>query len=302
MSTILSRPAQPLSTDGLGCSLEKLDESRQIRSGGVVFYKKGSDTGAPGQVVMPASARGFLIGLSTSAWHRRRIFDGRRSRVHDFDQNSLYLRRFADDYKADLEGSFQFILMEFPQAALEQAADAADMSRVTELQCVDQASDPVLGGLLRSLFARADGNADRCALFVDQLSTAIGIHLLHRYGDGRAAPASGRRRLSSRREAIAKELIRSRLNGNLSVADLAAACGLSKAAFLVEFRESTGKTPHQWLMQYRLERARGLLLFSQMSLQEISNDCGFSDQSHFSRVFSAVMGVPPATWRKTNVM
>lgn len=301
MSAALVGSAQPQVTDALGCSLEKLDESRQIHSGGVIFHKKGSNAGAPGQVIMPASARGYLIGLSTSAGHRRRIFDGRRSRVHEFDENSVYLRRFADDYKADLEGSFQFILMEFPQAVLDQVADAADIARVTELRCVDHAPDPVLGGLLRSLFATADGHADRCALFVDQLSTAIGIHLLHRYGDGHAATASGRLRLSSRREAIAKELIRSRLNGDVSVADLAAACGLSKAAFLAEFRESTGKTPHQWLMQYRLERARGLLLFSQMSLQEISDDCGFSDQSHFSRAFSAATGAPPAIWRKINV-
>ena len=68
--------------------------------------------------------------------------------------------------------------------------------------------------------------------------------------------------------------------------------------FLRAFRKTMGLAPHQWLMVRRVERARELIQEGEQPLSEIALDAGFSDQSHFTRVFSQQMGVSPGAWRR----
>lgn len=82
------------------------------------------------------------------------------------------------------------------------------------------------------------------------------------------------------------------------VATLAAACGLSGSHFAHAFKKSTGVPPHRWLLLRRVERAREMMERTGESLSAIALSCGFSDQSHFTRAFGAVMGRSPAVWRR----
>ncbi|WP_026616641.1 AraC family transcriptional regulator [Ensifer aridi] len=285
--------------DSLGCSLDKLDDDRTIEDRNLIFHHKRSSSGPPGRVSTPGSGRGYLIGLSASGGHKRRIHKEHHSTVHDFDENSIYVRDFADDYRADLSGSFDFMLLEVSRNALERIADAADIAGVSELHAVAERPDPVLGGMLGALFATMDGQAHRSALFVDQLSAAIGIHVVQQYGNGHAGMTRGGRRLSVRAQRTIRDLIQSRLGGDLTVEDLASACNLSQATFLRAFRQTMGKTPYRWLQQQRIEKARHLLQFSQAPLSEIACLCGFSDQSHFTRAFLHATGATPGAWRRS---
>jgi AraC family transcriptional regulator len=61
---------------------------------------------------------------------------------------------------------------------------------------------------------------------------------------------------------------------------------------------NTGLAPHQWLVQQRIAKAKDLLTRSSQSLADIASDCGFSDQSHFTRVFLRAVGATPAEWRR----
>ncbi|OHV78115.1 AraC family transcriptional regulator [Ensifer sp. LCM 4579] len=299
MTDVSSIAASGRSHDSLGCSMDRLDDDRTIEGRDVTFYRKRSASAPPARVTTPATGRGYLVGPSAAGGHRRRIFKEHHSTVHDFEQNAVYLRNFADDYRADLSGSFNFMLLEINHSAVERIADAADYRNVSELRSLAAHPDPVLGGMLGALFATVDGSADRSALFVDQLSVAIGVHIVQQYGNGRGGAAAGGRRLSSRCQAKIKDLARSRLNGDLTVEELASACNLSQATFLRAFRESMGKTPYRWLLQQRIEKAVDLLQFSQTSLKEIATICGFSDQSHFTRAFVQVMGAAPGAWRRS---
>lgn len=290
------RPTQK--TDSFGCALQKLDCDQRIPGASIDFFRKHSRAGAPGHVTMPESGRGFLIGLSAAGGHRRRIFKGRCSAVHDFAEDTVYVRDLSDPYAADLEGSFDFILLEISKAALSQLTDGSGTTAVTRLCETAGQHDPVLAGLSKALFSSLDPDRQPSALFVDQMSVAIGVHLIRQYGDGRETGSDRRRALSKRAENRAKELLRSRLQADLSIADIAAQCNLSPSAFLRAFRETAGVTPHQWLMQQRLDQARTLLLKSVLTISEISATCGFSDQAHFTRAFSAATGTPPAAWRR----
>ena len=103
---------------------------------------------------------------------------------------------------------------------------------------------------------------------------------------------------------IASPLINRRpgahIDGGVTLDDLARACDLSKRHFTRAFRQSTRMAPYQWLQYRRMEKAKQLLKTSFASLSVIALDCGFADQSHFTRTFSRLVGVTPGIWRRTN--
>lgn len=96
----------------------------------------------------------------------------------------------------------------------------------------------------------------------------------------------------------AKEIYLENLARNLLCNDVARACKLSGAHFARAFKASTGLPPHQWVKAARIELARDLLENSSTPLVDIAGVCGFSDQSHFSRIFFGVMGTSPGMWRR----
>ena len=90
------------------------------------------------------------------------------------------------------------------------------------------------------------------------------------------------------------------LSEEVSLSRLAAECGLSTRHFARAFRLSTGMPPHRWLVRLRVERAKELLQTRALSLVDVALFSGFADQSHFTRVFKAVIGVAPGVWRRMN--
>jgi AraC family transcriptional regulator len=96
----------------------------------------------------------------------------------------------------------------------------------------------------------------------------------------------------------AQELLAADPGRRPSIAEVAAACQLSRGHFSKAFRASTGLPPHRWLMAQRIERARQLLLHSPLSISEIADDCGFSDQSHLTRAFADALGLAPRQWQR----
>ena len=288
--------------DTLGCRLSMLDDDRRIHAAGLTFHRKKAATAPREPVATAPTSRGYLLGLSFAGGHQRRIFHPHHATTHDFAENTLYLRSFQDSYRAELSGSFDFALLEIGPSAIERMADGADLQGVSELRIACGEHDPVLAGLMGALFSPVSDRLEHSALFVDQLSMAIGMHVVHRYGNAQrqtVAPRLTGRRLSQRSLAAVQEMICSRLGGDLSLEDLARACNLSESTFLRAFRETVGKTPHQFLMAERVEKARNLLAFSDMSISEIAGICGFADQSHFTRVFSRLVGAAPGTWRRS---
>ncbi|MEB2847952.1 helix-turn-helix domain-containing protein [Endobacterium cereale] len=298
-TTASKNPADE-STDSYGCPFDKLYKNQMIRGAGLTVLRKGSRDAFLQQVESPASDRGFVVGVSTLPGHTRRIFHAHHVTTHVFLHDTVYIRGLAEDYKADLDGPFDFLLLELSHSSLETIAQEADLPTISALKTITAQPDPVLANLARALIPALDHPEEASKLFVDQLTAAIGTHVVQQYGDRSLVRASKPRRLSRLQENTAKSMILENLQGAVSVAELAQACNLSRGYFIHAFRETTGMTPYQWLLRERISRARTLLLASDASLSDVAIACGFSDQSHFTRVFSTVVGVTPGTWRRTS--
>jgi len=88
------------------------------------------------------------------------------------------------------------------------------------------------------------------------------------------------------------EYMRVNFDESLKLETLAHISGLSKYHFLRKFKEEFNMTPHAYLLQIRIQNAKNMLLQNR-ALCEIAHSCGFSDQSHFTRVFNKIYGMSP---------
>ncbi|WP_376739006.1 MULTISPECIES: helix-turn-helix domain-containing protein [Pseudomonas] len=65
------------------------------------------------------------------------------------------------------------------------------------------------------------------------------------------------------------------------------------------FKKNTGVSPRDWYQQLRIAKAKRMLLSTCLPISQIGAECGFSDQSHFTRVFTKTVGCTPLNWRRS---
>ena len=78
---------------------------------------------------------------------------------------------------------------------------------------------------------------------------------------------------------------------------LAAVAGVGVWTFARHFRESFGRTPHAYVIERRIDRARRLLAQGGLPIKEVASVCGFADQAHMTRVFQTHLHTTPAALR-----
>lgn len=94
-----------------------------------------------------------------------------------------------------------------------------------------------------------------------------------------------------------EDIVRNNYTFNLSLADYANLACMSVPTFKREFKRIFKESPARWIMWKRLHLAEDLLTNTNMSIGEITFECGFENQTHFSRIFKEKMGVSPLRFR-----
>ena len=136
------------------------------------------------------------------------------------------------------------------------------------------------------------------SLFVDYIMLAVCSYLADKYGDGAPPPAVRKGGLTTAQLRRAKEILVANSSGHLLLADVAQECGLSRQYFSKAFKATTGLAPHRWLRQHRIDHAKQRLSETSLPIADIAILCGFADQSHLTRVFTTLVGLSPAAWRR----
>lgn len=96
---------------------------------------------------------------------------------------------------------------------------------------------------------------------------------------------------------LAKRYIGENVKKKICITDICNELGCSKSTLLTAFKSKYGTTVNTYITESRLELAVHLLLDGDMTISEIASETGFSDQSYFSKVFSAKYGTPPSEYR-----
>jgi AraC family transcriptional regulator len=181
---------------------------------------------------------------------------------------------------------------------LEQALNDSRQTRV-ELQERYGLQDQVMRHLIEVLLYEKRQGFQSGAFFLDGIAAALASHLIRYYSADSPLIANsvGGMAPSTLRRCIA--LMEARLEADLGLGELASEAGLSTSHFIRSFRESTGKTPYQFLLDRRVQRAQTLMRDPRASLAEIARATGFADQQHLARVFGRITGVTPSTYRRS---
>jgi len=130
-------------------------------------------------------------------------------------------------------------------------------------------------------------------MYGEALSTALTVHLLRKYGATVPEPKSRYGRLPREKLLRAVEYIRDQLDTDLTVSGIAQAVYMSPYHFTRLFKESTGQSPHQYVVEARVRKAKELLTTGKFTISEAAYHVGFVDQSHLTRHFKRVFGLPP---------
>jgi len=113
-----------------------------------------------------------------------------------------------------------------------------------------------------------------------------------------AAPEIGRGGLPGWRLRRVVDFMSDNLASDIDIDELVSRCGLSRAQFFRAFRQSTGQTPHRYLVGLRLDRARELLETSKRSVADVAQAVGMGSNAGFARLFRERFGEQPARYRR----
>jgi AraC family transcriptional regulator len=230
--------------------------------------------------------------------------DGRLVEVPAFGSGALSCLDLREAWTMDLSAPFDSFHTFIPWTAFDEVTSELRRPRIDALNRrigVEQRDETMLG-LARSLNPVLARPEHATALFTDHVFLAMVTHLAVTYGGagssgGHAARAKARL-LSPLEERRVTSRLLDDLTSDTSLADLAALTGRSRSHFIRAFKQSTGVPPHRWLLMQRVKRAKELLRGTNTPIAEVALTCGFSDQSHLTRVFSKAFRISPGAWRR----
>lgn len=197
----------------------------------------------------------------------------------------VHARRWYDEARA--------VVVALGAGLLDAAAEGLGLGH-TGMQLATGA-DGTARHLILALREEVESGGRGGLLFAESVGQALAVHLLQRYAPPRPVRRGGGLAPPQLRGAL--EFIAAHLADNPSLSDIAAAAGLSPYHFARRFRASLGRSPHQFLLQARIERAKSLLRDRRHSLVEVALTTGFAHQSHFTATFRRLTGLTPQRYR-----
>ncbi|WP_074653347.1 helix-turn-helix domain-containing protein [Terriglobus roseus] len=197
-------------------------------------------------------------------------------------------------------GTSERVIASVSSTLLVEAARQLEMPALGEIRNIWSLQDDQLRLLLTEMEREMSSGWSLGSLYGDLLSMAFSVALLKKYAQFTTLKPPFRGGLSRNRLRHVVAFIEEHLEHDIRLGELAALTGLSIFHFARSFRESTGITPHRFVVQMRVERAKSLLTRSAWTVQQVASAVGIENASQFSKIFRASVGVAPNQWRRSN--
>lgn len=151
--------------------------------------------------------------------------------------------------------------------------------------------------LVAALHIETEAGAPTGRLFGQTLASALVVYLAQRYSTSPPKFSAHRGGMPSARLKRVLDYIGAKLDEDLSLLVLANVVGMNLYYFARLFKQSTGLSPHRYVLEQRVARAKQLLHTPEMTVLEAGVRTGFGDQGHFTKVFRRFVGVTPTKFR-----
>lgn len=204
---------------------------------------------------------------------------------------SLYPARQQMPYRWLQANSIVYLSLS-EELLTRNSQELLDRDRV-ELQVTHSTKDLLLQQLGLTLRANLEAGSPGGAVYAQTMANAISVQLLQHFSTLKPLRLDINGGLSPHKLKRVTCYIDERLEEKIVLEDLAAIAQLSQHHFARAFKQSTGLSPHQYIIKTRIDRAQRLLAKSSMEINEIAIACGFSNQSHLHRHFKKHLGITP---------
>jgi AraC family transcriptional regulator len=188
----------------------------------------------------------------------------------------------------------EFTILAIAPTLLEQVGqDLVNCDRIEIIPQYMTEQDILIQGIFGALRQELEFGQIGGYLLIDSLKTALAIHLLRNYCTTQPRLSNYTDGLSKLKLQQVREYINEHLHQEIKLIEISAIAQISPYHFLRLFKQSMGITPHQYILQRRIDKAKYLLQESKLSIAEIAFRVGFCDQSHFTRCFKRLLGMTP---------
>ena len=178
-------------------------------------------------------------------------------------------------------------------SALDETAHESDIELTQHWNLMD----PHIMAVLLAMTTDLKEGSPAGRLYGEALCNALAVYMLNRYAVRRYAPVAHRGGLPGYRLRRVLDYIGDNLAEDLSLGQLAAVVDISPHYFTELFKQSTGQTPHQYVLFQRIDRAMKSLNRIDRSITEAGVEAGFPNPSHFARVFRKLVGMSPSRFK-----
>jgi AraC family transcriptional regulator len=200
-------------------------------------------------------------------------------------------------HTARLEGPSEHLALFVDPSLVRRAASQSLMSGSFEVIERCKRSDGVISSIGTALLGELESEGLSGRLYAESLANVLAVHLLRHYSTGGSQPQHFTGGLSAQKLKQVIAFVAENYSNDVPLAELANVAGMSSFHFAREFKRTTGTSPHQYLIKYRVERAKSLLAEAELPLTEVGLRSGFSHQSHFTRLFRRLTGTTPQSYR-----
>ena len=196
------------------------------------------------------------------------------------------------------EGISERLIVSLDSDYVSTVAVDAGCNQTVDFQTRWHFSDAALQSILGEIGREFSAGWPLGRLYADSLGLRLALALLKGQTLQPLVFPAARGGLPSRALKLSLEFITENLHRDIRLSDIAGTVGLSQFHFAHMFRDATGQTPHQYLLDQRMARAKHLLRTTALSIEEIGTAVGFERATAFSRSFASREGVSARSWRR----
>lgn len=198
---------------------------------------------------------------------------------------------------AEVISQHRIIALQMTVQKLNEIASFLFGKRNVEFKNISVPMDLHLEKLIEMFIYESQNKQAGHKFILEHLSSLIGTAILRTLRSNLYLQEKHFNDVSKKEIDRALDYLHANLNQDFSLTVLADIVGLSKYHFIRVFKKETGKTPHHYYIDIKIEKAIGLIKTQKYSITEICYMCGFKDHSHFSRVFRNKTGRTPSRFK-----
>ena len=252
-----------------------------------VFIRNGVFPSVPGRQLRVIATLGAGWDLHVEKGKRFHYDHGELVLLPGWLQRQALFRESGDNLMISVEPAF-----------IEKLAREIGLAEPDAALPFQKLTDPTVYRLVAALAEEFGPNGHRGKIYCEALGNALLGHILRGYPSAPRDAGTGNG-LAPQRLHLCQQYIEQHLGERLPVETIASISGLSPFHFTRSFKKSTGKTPHQYILERRIAAAQIAVSNTTRPLNEISEELGFRNASHFSAVFLEHTGTTPSEYRRT---